>query len=207
MGPNPPGFNPSNLGIPAGLFVAAKYPLKNETFTPYTKEQTPSYRAYGFFTADVYNKNKALAKLVVTHLQPGAEQEDLAYRSLQIKAIADSLKGTTLPTFLCGDFNILKGSKEAERLFTSFEPSNYQGLDWTCCELRDYWWKSNQNIEAFKALSPEKEWLDYFFKLKTGIDTSPGFSTSVIVVNDLTCPEKSLSDHQILFTTITFPEQ
>ncbi|MBS0627669.1 MAG: hypothetical protein JSS09_05605, partial [Verrucomicrobia bacterium] len=56
-------------------------------------------------------------------------------------------------------------------------------------------------------LPPEKEWLDYVFYLKNSSKTPPKLSTQVIVVNDLTNPEKALSDHQLLFTTITLSSE
>jgi outer membrane protein assembly factor BamD (BamD/ComL family) len=73
--------------------------------------------------------------------------------------------------------------------------------------LRDYWWKAKQNVEKFSSLPPEKEWLDYFFYLKNSSKIAPQLSTQVIVVNDLTSPENALSDHQLLFTTITLPKE
>ncbi|MES2199463.1 MAG: endonuclease/exonuclease/phosphatase family protein [Chlamydiota bacterium] len=203
MGPNPAGFSIESLGIPGGLFVASKYPLKKENFIPYTKEETPPSRAYGFFTAEIYSEDKPLACLVTTHLQPGSEIKDREYRALQTTAILTALKKVEIPTLLCGDLNIEKTSTEAQELFKSYKSGLYQGLDWTCCELRDYWWKSDQNSIAFKKLPPEKEWLDYFFYLKNSSKLAPHLFTEVLVVNDLTHPEKALSDHQILFTTIT----
>lgn len=204
MGPNPPGFSVKTLGLPSGLFVASKYPLKEEKFTPYAKDEIPDYRSYGFFTATIYNNEKPLARFLTTHLQPGDEAEDKAYRALETKAILNSLEKKDLITFLCGDFNIIKNSKEALEMFTSFEASPYQGLDWTCSELRDYWWKAKQDIKAFKALPPEKEWLDYFFYLKNSSKNPPKLFTTLVTVNDPDHPEEALSDHQLLFTSITF---
>lgn len=203
MGPNPIGFSMKNLGIPGGLFVASKYPLKEENFIPYKKEETPSYRAYGFFSADIYSKGKKLAHLITTHLQPGSEIEDRNYRLLQTKAISHTLKEMKFPALLCGDFNIVKNSQEAQEIFTLYESAPYQGLDWTCCELRDYWWKTKQDTTAFLALPHEKEWLDYFFYLKGSSKNPPHLFTEILVANDLNFPEDALSDHQILFTTIT----
>lgn len=205
MGPNPIGFSVDTLGIPGGLFVASKYPLKNENFTSFTKEQTPLYRTYGFFTANIYNKDKPIAHLVTTHLQPGYEEKDKEYRALQSKAILSNLQDIKIPTLLCGDLNIAKGSFEAQEIFKPYESSSYQGIDWTCCELRDYWWKAKQNVEQFSSLPPDKEWLDYFLYLKNSSKIAPKFSTQIIVVNDLANPENALSDHQLLFTTITLP--
>lgn len=203
MGPNPVGFSIKTLGIPGGLLVASKYPLKEANFIPYQKGETPSYRAYGFFSADIYSKQQKLAHLVTTHLQPGSEEEDRNYRALQTKAILRTLKDIKTPTLLCGDFNIVKDSQEAQEIFSSYESGSCQGLDWTCCELRDYWWKTKQDTTAFLALPHEKEWLDYFFYLKDSSKKPPNLSTTVLVANDLNFPEKALSDHQALFTTIT----
>ncbi len=204
MGPNPIGFSVETLGIPGGLFVASKYPLKEGNFIPFKKEETPSCRTYGFFTADICNKDKPLARLITTHLQPGSLEKDKEYRALQSKAILASLEKVNLPTLLCGDFNIIKNTPEAEELFKSYESSPYLGLDFTCCELRDYWWKAKQNVTAFKALPPDKEWLDYFFYLKNSSKIRPNLTTKILPASDLTHPEEALSDHQILFTKVTF---
>ena len=204
MGPNPIGFSLEALGIPGGLFVASKYPLKKGNFIPFKKEETPSSRTYGFFTADIYSDNKPLARLITTHLQPGSLEKDKEYRALQSKAILASLEKVNLPTLLCGDFNIVKNTPEAKEIFKPYESSSYLGLDFTCCELRDYWWKAKQNVAAFKALPPDKEWLDYFFYLKNSSKVMPELATKILIANDLTHPEEALSDHQILFTGVTF---
>jgi endonuclease/exonuclease/phosphatase family metal-dependent hydrolase len=201
IGPKPAGFSLETLGIPSGLFIASKYPLKNATFTPYVKGETPSYRGYGFFSADIYSKNLLVGHLISTHLQPGCSAEDANYRIAQMRAIDTSLQNIDAPTFLCGDFNIEKTSKEAE-LFHPYEFSLYQGINWTCCELRDYWWKAKQNIENFSALPLVKEWLDYFFCFNKTKKHPPRMQTEVQIVNDLSQPQDALSDHQLLLTKI-----
>jgi len=201
IGPHPFGFSLESLGLPSGLFVASKYPLQAEQFTPYGVEETPSYRSYGFFSADIYSKNERIGHFVTTHLQPGYEESDKAFRQKQLLAIAKRLPQNT-PIFLCGDLNIASGSEEAKSAFTAYEPVSYQGLDWTCCELRDYWWRAQQNSQEFIALNPQKEWLDYFFLIAKKGQLS--CKTQVLCVNDLGNPEEALSDHQILFSTFDF---
>lgn len=203
IGPNLAGFCLETLGIPSGLFVASKYPLKDAQFTPYIEGQTPPYRGYGFFSADIYNRKKCLGRLVATHLQPGYTKEDAMYRAAQMKAITASLQSVEQPVFLCGDLNIEKNSEEAE-IFQLYHASTYRGLNWTCCELRNYWWKAKQDIADFCGMPLEKEWLDYFFCLNKFPDKTFGMQTDVRVVNDLDHPEEALSDHQMLLTKISF---
>jgi endonuclease/exonuclease/phosphatase family metal-dependent hydrolase len=201
MGPNPAGFSTNSLGIPSGLFIASKYPLQNERFTGYAPDETPSYRAYGFFSADIFHQKKCIGHLVTTHLQPGYTEIDKDFRKKQLTAISESLPKNT-PTLLCGDLNIVKESEEAKNAFSSYESISYEGLNWTCCELRDYWWKAKQNLTTFLDLSPTKEWLDYFLFIPKNKPLS--CKAKVFCVNDLERPESALSDHQILMTNFCF---
>jgi len=207
IGPKPSGFSLESLGIPSGLFIASKYALQDFSFTPYTKEQTPPFRGYGFVTAKIYNQDQLLGSFITTHLQPGQSKEDAHYRKLQMQAIGSAIDPLPSPVFLCGDLNIDKTSTEALELLANYQPSSYQGLDWTCCELRDYWWKSQENIKQFHALPPHKEWLDYFFCLKSPLNQQLHVVTNVLSANNLKRPNTSLSDHQILFTTIILSQR
>lgn len=201
IGPNPVGFSINSLRIPSGLFIASKFPLQAEQFTSYAGEETPSYRGYGFFSANIYSKNEKIGHFVTTHLQPGYEKVDKNFRKKQLLAITNSLP-KNVPIFLCGDLNIVEGSEEAKKNFASYPKTPYEGLNWTCCELRDYWWKAKQNVKSFINLNPEKEWLDYFFLISPG--NSLSCKTKVLCANDLESPETALSDHQILLSTLKF---
>jgi endonuclease/exonuclease/phosphatase family metal-dependent hydrolase len=203
IGARPAGFSLESLGISSGLFVASKYPLNNVNFTPYTQEQTPAFRGYGFFSADIYNKKKMLGHLIATHLQPGCEKEDMRYRAAQMASICASLQDVKSPVFLCGDFNIEKNSPEAE-VFKNYEQSHYKGLSWTCCELRSYWWKAKENVAEFCLMPLEKEWLDYFLGWNLATEKNITMRTQVHIVNDPQKPQEALSDHQMLETHINF---
>jgi endonuclease/exonuclease/phosphatase family metal-dependent hydrolase len=180
--------------------------MEEARFTSYNKDETPLFRRYGFFSVYIRSKEKSLFRLITTHLQPGAGEKDGIYRKNQIRAISDKIKEEGLPVILCGDLNTVKGSKEAEELFAGYVPSGYSGADWTCCELRDYWWKASQNVGTFLKLPPHKEWLDYFFLMKNQAGKKVTLSTEVLVANDPAKPENALSDHQILLTNVSFGE-
>jgi len=203
IGPNPAGFSVERLGIPSGLFIASKYPLEKASFTSYNDDQTPLFRRYGFFSAYICNKGETLARLITTHLQPGGEEKDGLYRKNQMAALSGTIRGEKAPVVLCGDLNTVKGTEEATNLFSNYTSSSYTGIDWTCCELRDYWWKASQNTEAFGKLPPNKEWLDYFFILKNEPGKRVTLATKILIASDLSKPEDALSDHQILFTDVT----
>ncbi len=204
IGPRVIGFSKENQGIPSGLFVASRYPLKNVQFTPYTPEQTPSNRAYGIFAADLYSDQEPLAHLVTTHLQPGDSPEDVEYRAKQMTIVRSDLEQSKLSSFVCGDFNIEENSPEAHEQLKGFVMNKSPG--WTCRELRDYWFKADQNVTLFNEQPMELETIDYFLaEFKAG--PTPSFQTEVGIVSEVNNPGDALSDHQYELTTVTFPQQ
>ncbi len=206
IGPKLYGFDAEALGLPSGLFVASRYPLQNAAFVPYNREETQKVRGYGVFMGDLCSRDKVLARIATTHLQPGSAPEDESYRGVQIDAILSHLRATDLsntPCFLCGDLNIEKGSGEYKRLAQNFADL-YTGVEWTCCELRNYWWKAAQDPGRFQALGLEVEWIDYFLRLRSGKRTPAAGNTRVISVNDPRSPQTALSDHQIMKTELIF---
>jgi endonuclease/exonuclease/phosphatase family metal-dependent hydrolase len=202
IGPKVVGFNKDNKGIPSGLFVASRYRLENPKFIPYTpNEQTPRSRAYGFFTADIYNDQVPLAHLITTHLQPGSDPDDRNYRAKQMAAVRSDMKQSPLPALACGDFNIEENSEEAKQLLEGFVMNKTPG--WTCRELRDFWFKAHQDTDLFNARL-DVESIDCFFADLKG--TGIAFQTAIGIVNDVNHPEQALSDHQYeITTTVTFP--
>lgn len=206
IGPKVYGFDKESIGIPSGLFVASKYPLKNPHFYSYNAQQTPKIRGYGFFSAEIKNQDTTMARIITTHLQPDSNAQDLEFRHAQLQAILSSITDKT-PTFICGDFNIERNGEEFNKeLKTHFE-NCYTGSDWTCCELRNYWWKAQKDVNKFHALGLCFEWIDYFMRLKDHNYESVKFtSTDILLVNNPLKPEEALSDHQALITSITFKE-
>lgn len=202
IGAKPCGFDPSQFGISSGLFVMSKYPLKNAAFIPYSQDETPPNRAYGFFSAEIISDHQVVAQLITTHLQPGDDASDIAYRSSQLQAIERAAQKSRWPLFLCGDLNIERNSPEEQKL-SSYQQSHYQGSSWSSCELRDYWWRANQDAELFQALPLKREWLDYFAQFRRG-PLLP-MQTEVTPLTDLAHPEEALSDHQPLLTQVTLP--
>jgi endonuclease/exonuclease/phosphatase family metal-dependent hydrolase len=204
IGPRAYGFDILNLGIPSGLFVASKYPLSNPVFHPYSAEQTPKSRGYGFFSAEIMNKNTPLASIITTHLQPGSDAEDLQFRRAQLQAILSNVSDQT-PTFVCGDLNIERDSKEYNQEIKPEFINTYNNPQWTCCELKDYWWKWDQNLEKFRASNLEYEWIDYFLRLKDqSYQSIQSIHSRILLVGNLLNPKEALSDHRPLLTTITF---
>lgn len=202
IGPKPFGFDLNSIGIPSGLFVASRYPLEKVGFTPYKPGETPLNRGYGFFAMDLKDRDKAFGQVITTHFQPGDGRQDLAYRQMQVKAILKHLEGSRYPSFLCGDLNLERSSDEYKQLEHHFFSSPSE-LSWTCCELRDYWWKAGQNVARFKALGVQLEWIDYFLGFRSH-NIHPAIKTRVISVNHLDDPRTSLSDHQPLETVVFF---
>ncbi len=204
IGPKLCGFDPSALGIPSGLFVASKYPLKDPHFQAFNHQETPKNRGYGFFTIDLMDRGDVVARIASTHLQPGQTEEDKNYRKAQINAILTNLRTKDIlgiPCFLCGDLNLERGGEEYKKLVQNFVNSDL-GSNWTCCELRNYWWKAGQDVKRFIAFGLDVEWIDYFLHLKSGMQSIGSMTTTVIPVNHLKDPKSSLSDHQILITVL-----
>jgi endonuclease/exonuclease/phosphatase family metal-dependent hydrolase len=197
IGPKPFGFNPDEIGLSSGLFVASKIEIEKPCFTPF--QNTPSVRGYGFFSMQL----PGIGELVTTHLNPGSDPIDSRYREKQMQEILAVIetKKHLYPVFLCGDLNINRGSDEyKERIEQEFDDS-YVGRGWTCLELRNYWWKAKQNVAKFKSLGFSYESIDYFLSLKEK-NKKYKVATRLIVVNDPMHPEKALSDHQAMFSTI-----
>jgi exonuclease III len=203
IGPRVIGFSNENQGIPSGLFVASRYPLKNVEFVPFTAEQTPSNRAYGVFAADICTEQESLARLLATHLQPGSSTEDIAYRAKQMTVVRSNMEQSQLNAFACGDFNIEETSPEGREQLKGFVMNKTPG--WTCRELRNYWFQADQNIALFNAQPMDLETID-FFVAKFKADPAPIFKTEIGIVNEINNPGKALSDHQYEITTVTFPE-
>lgn len=206
IGPKPCGFDYEAIGIPSGLFVASKYPLNNAAFTPYNRQETPKVRGYGVFMGDLTSGAEPLARIATTHLHPGDGPENAAFRSVQIEAVMSHLRSTDtapLPSFLCGDLNIERGSDEYKKMVQNFV-NLYSGKDWTCCELRNYWWKAGQNVKKFEEMGLAFEWIDYFLRMRTGREVVTTETVNVLSVNDPADPKTALSDHQIMKTQISF---
>lgn len=195
IGPKISGFNARELGVPSGLFVASKYRLENPKFYPYSPEETPSNRGYGFFSAVIEDQ----VRLVTTHLQPGSDGADIKFRSAQAKAVVNTIDDK-MPSFFCGDFNIERKSKEYESEIAPFFINKNTSSEWTACELRDYWSKAKENAAAFQALGLPTELIDYFLTFKK----KPGtiLKTSLLIANDPLHPPEALSDHQAMISII-----
>lgn len=200
IGPIQYGFNPQTHGVSSGLFVASKVPLHDITFTPYGTTESPQYRWYGFFSAVL--KSRSLIRIMTTHLHPGSSSEDLAYRANQMKAIDASIRDK-IPTFICGDFNIERMSTEYKENLQSYFINYYDSSEWTCLELRDYWWKAKQNAHTFYSKYSFPEWIDYFLQSRKNSSASISSIQSLpILVNDPHDPAAALSDHQAIHTSI-----
>jgi len=196
IGLKPFGFNTDMIGLSSGLFVASKVKIENPQCILFQK--TPSIRGYAFFSMEIPN----IGNLITTHLNPGNDPIDLIYREEQIREILMFIKTqqNTNPVFLCGDLNIERNSSEYKEAIEPNFIDSYQGKEWTCLELRDYWWKAERNIEKFKSFGFSYESIDYYLSLK-GRNT-PMLTTHLILVNDPMHPEKALSDHQAMFSII-----
>lgn len=203
IGPKPYGFDSNSLGLSSGLFVASKYPMDGILFTPFTEEETPKVRGYGFFSFTVQDS----FRLVTTHLNPGQDPGDLKYRKAQLKAIYKSVdeRNGGHPTFLCGDFNIEKTSTEYQEEVAPYCVNNLTGNQWTCLELRNFWWKAGQDVAKFKGEKLEYENIDYFLEVKKTEDPKQvkSFTTQIVVTNPIERPAAALSDHQALFSIIS----
>jgi endonuclease/exonuclease/phosphatase family metal-dependent hydrolase len=199
IGPIQYGFNQQTYGVSSGLFVASKYPLDSVAFTPYNTNESPPYRWYGFFSAKL--NGSFPIRIVTTHLHPGSSSEDLSYRARQIKAIDASIQDK-IPTFICGDFNIERMSTEYTASLLPYFINFYDNSQWTCLELRDYWWKAKQNADLFYSKYQSPEWIDYFLQSRKTLP-SGSIKSSPILVNDPHDPAAALSDHQAILTSIT----
>jgi endonuclease/exonuclease/phosphatase family metal-dependent hydrolase len=206
IGPKVYGFDKAAFGIPSGLFIASKYPLSHPTFRPYDAEETPKIRGYGFFSAEIKSQKGTTARLIATHLQPGSTAQDRQFRHNQLQALLNSMDSKT-PTFIFGDLNIERDSEEYLKEITPHFVNRYRGSDWTCCELRNYWWKAEENVNKFLALGLLPEWIDYFLCLKNhSYESVKSVDASIFSVNQPSNPKESLSDHQGIVTSIIFKE-
>jgi endonuclease/exonuclease/phosphatase family metal-dependent hydrolase len=197
------GFDEQSFGIPSGLFFASKYPINNPVFQPYNFQETPKNRAYGFFSAEIMDHETPIAKIITTHLQPNSTEEDLQYRHGQIQAIVKK-SHNMIPTFVCGDLNIEKDSVEYKKELEPYFIDYYHDSNWTCCELRDFWWKANQNINQFQKFESPLETIDYFLQMKSSRFSPLEVETRIFPVNFLDNPQDSLSDHQMMISQIKF---
>ena len=197
IGPRINGFNLLNMGISSGLFVASKYPLTNPFFQHYDAEATPNTRAYGFFSAQL----PSLIRFITTQLQPDSNSEDIKFRKNQLKAIKAHIDENTI---LLGDLNIQRDSDEYKQEIGPYFENHYTDKDWTCCDLKDFWWKAEENIKTFQTMVVF-EWIDYLLTPKN----SPLklIRTGLIKVNDPERPKLALSDHQAMISYIEIPSQ
>lgn len=198
IGPKAYGFNSNNLGISSGLFIASKYPIENTSFTPFSPSETPKERNYGFFSLDIKN----IARIITTHLQPGDSPKDIDYRFAQVEVILKSREKSSLPTFVCGDFNLENGSAEYQKVIAPYFINFLKGTPWTCLELRDYYWKAHQDPSKFLALGVPYESIDYFLQIKGSSTSSIEVETKIVEVNNPSRPAEALSDHQMLVSYV-----
>ncbi len=203
IGPREYSFDLEKIGrLSSGLFVASKYPLDNPRFYPYdlAKRETEAVRGYGIFMGDLFNR----VCIATSHLQPGDSKEDRKIRTNQLAAVYGQAPNT--PTCLFADTNINNGSDEYEQEIIPRFINHYNRSekDWTCCELREAWLHPDQYSKALAEGSLPFRHIDAILEIKRD---GPPLETKceVVPVGELDCPEKALSDHRALYSTINLP--
>lgn len=130
-----------------GVAILSRYPMTDLKRYPLpTKEGTGGEpRVLGTATVTLPGKRKIV--FACTHLDA---QRDSVNRGLQINAIAETLKGSTVPVIIAGDFNAHPGSGTIRVLDTYFKRT---------CDPCDFTIPVDKPKKAidFIAFSPEKK--------------------------------------------------
>jgi endonuclease/exonuclease/phosphatase family metal-dependent hydrolase len=204
IGPKDYSFDLDKIGkLSSGLFVASKYILERPSFYAYdvSKQETEAIRGYGVFLAHLLGK----LCIATTHLQPGVEDSDKEIRANQIAAI-ERLCPEHMPTFLFLDTNIEYGNEEYNKAIIPTFFNHYKAGkgEWTCCELRDFWFNPEQYTKMLSEGAMPFEHIDAVLEVKRSSKAATQVECKVISVGDLEDPLNALSDHRALQSTITF---
>jgi endonuclease/exonuclease/phosphatase family metal-dependent hydrolase len=170
----------------SGLFVASNKDLSNLSFTPFNFQGKQFGINKGFFCFDVANGEDSLIRIVTTHLQPYQSPKDQTLRVRELQEIAKKE-----PDIVCGDLNIDRFGEE-------------EGLNKIQEEYVDGLGKmetaTDTLIDARRG-NPTHEMpssIDYCLIKKNSYE----LYTRIAEVYDLNNPEKALSDHHALISTI-----
>ncbi len=219
------------LGINSGIFFATKFGIQNINFTSFPKEMSvgnTKYAEKGFLTLKTYDCNGPIAKLILTHLQHSGEPEHPTFkeeftRKQQLYMVLQEIDPyTDENVVLSGDLNLddvefLKIDPLFYSLFkktTDYATSiNEENKTW----LGDQWYIEYGNKEStFSLLQPSTTSnkrkisnginLDHVLvKICSDKSLTPEINTILKSTgyNPKKLSRESLSDHMILFSTIT----
>lgn len=190
----------SSLGFESGLFVASKYPIKNPIFHPFKNDNPHINR--GVFSFDIATPDgKSAGSIFTTHLEPFENGKTLREKELtQIIALMQSKNlNEAYPVILCGDLN-LPPNEAKKWINTYFEDSiDINNMEVSKDNLTSYDF-TTKRLAINDELKPE--YLDYMLLLKNNKDNNSKMKTSIIKTFDTEHINKSLSDHNALFSEI-----
>ena len=219
IGPRVFGFSFQTLGLPSGLFVASKFPIKNPRFTLFPKSGLQMN--YGCFDFLLNDGEGPLAHIYTTHMQSLGQDKFPEIRAEQLTHILETMEADYLrdenlkiPYFLCGDLNVPFGSGEPSEgiIRTYFCDAYNQDRGEVTADSRtctEYF--SEHFLSSFtdRKAPPVYEILDYALLLKTlpscfckVLNSNFTMQTTLIPTNSLDSPDTALSDHHALLTTI-----
>jgi len=207
IAPRTLGFSFETIGIPSGLFVASKYPIVAPQFTAFSQVSFPIN--YGLFDFLVTDGERPLAHIYTTHMQAFDHPLLAEARALQLQQILDKMaedyaKEEDLPYFLCGDLNINCGKGESsEKLLKKYFYNDYLAEGSPITEANSTYTDYFSNYKLDLQQPPHFQILDYALLLRNGEDSKERrILTKRISMNQLTDPERAISDHHGLLTYI-----
>ncbi len=216
IGPRPLGFSQDALGFPSGLFVASKFPVESPRFTLF--DASGCQINYGFFDFLVKSATAPLGHIFTTHLQSLNDAHFPLIRAQQLMQIIDWIQtdcqadpNTSIPRFVCGDFNIPWGSGEpGEKLIRTYF---YDAYNCNRTEVRDeertctdyFSDRYFARIGHPQPIGANLQIIDYALLFKVPACSDCTLETILVPMNALSNPETALSDHHGLLSKLTLP--
>lgn len=209
IGSRPLGFSLEQLGLPSGLFVASKYPVKMPNFEIFTVTGFPMN--YGVFDF-VVDAGIRKAHIYNTHLKSLNDPHSPTIRAGQLQEIIDKMDGSIslsdpkIAFLLVGDLNIPwgqgePGSELINQTFIDDYNKNREKLEQAACTCTDYYTDYFFRTHDIPLhMDANFQIIDYALLLKK--DKLHAIQTKMLRMNDLADPDNILTDHNALLTII-----
>lgn len=180
----------------SGLFIASKKKLSDISFTPFTFKGIQGAINKGFCCFSVTSENNPAIKIVATHLQPFHTEKDRQLRALEWKEIAKNN-----PVIVCGDLNIDRYKEEEKEMIENMRADYIDAFEdaFTGDGLIT---ATDDLLEDRNGQAPtsSQESIDYCLLKRNSLYS---IQTTRKEAYDLNEPEKALSDHHALISTIS----
>lgn len=208
-------IGPSWLELNSGLFVASKFAMTDVKFKPFQYLGMQSQINKGYVEFTIHDKERPLATIYSTHLQPYRKKCDINIRIQELQELVKEIQFAHneipyYPIVLCGDFNIPWGTEEYKR--SKIDEFFYNDYGSKIKEV-------NEDTRTYSALLGDERWKNIDEKLLNGSGSNEYFEiidyllvfnktdkmsvyTDRIEAFDTNFPDMALSDHHALFTTI-----